>query len=164
MSSVECCGYNDGYLNQQTKLEVVPAERLESWKEIALYLNRSGRTVRRWEEKEGLPVHRLQHDKRGSAYAYRAELDAWRESRRQLMQVDSPQPPAESRRVSRVWWWTAAALLLAAGSAAAYRILRPTPRTPPGFTSNPEAYRAYQKAHFGANAGRTQVQTGIKYY
>src|SRR5437879_7621606 len=82
MSPVENYGYNDGHLNQRTKLEVVPAERLESWKEIAGYLNRSGRTVRRWEEKEGLPVHRLQHDKRGSVYAYRNEVDAGRESRR----------------------------------------------------------------------------------
>jgi len=43
---------------------VTPGDRLESWKEVAFYLNRSVRTVRRWEEKEGLPVHRLHHDKR----------------------------------------------------------------------------------------------------
>jgi len=33
--------------------------RLESWKEIALYLGRDVTTVRRWEKREGLPVHRL---------------------------------------------------------------------------------------------------------
>src|ERR1700758_5401179 len=56
--------------------------RLDSWKEIASYLNRSEKTVRRWEEREGLPVHRLLHNKRGSAYAYADELDAWWESRK----------------------------------------------------------------------------------
>ncbi len=55
--------------------------RLDSWKEIAAYLNRGTRTVQRWERDEGLPVHRLQHDKLGSVYAFRAELDAWWRSR-----------------------------------------------------------------------------------
>ena len=35
--------------------------RLESWKEIATYLGRDVTTVRRWERREGLPVHRLLH-------------------------------------------------------------------------------------------------------
>jgi adenylate cyclase len=56
--------------------------RLDSWKEIAAYLNRGARTVQRWEREEGLPVHRLQHDKLGSVYAYAAELDAWWAGRR----------------------------------------------------------------------------------
>jgi TolB-like protein/Tfp pilus assembly protein PilF len=56
--------------------------RLDSWKEIASWLNRSEKTVRRWEETEGLPVHRLLHDKRSSVYAYSGELQTWRESRR----------------------------------------------------------------------------------
>jgi TolB-like protein/Tfp pilus assembly protein PilF len=55
--------------------------RLDSWKEIASYFNRSEKTVRRWEENEGLPVHRLLHEKRGSVYAYSDELEAWWESR-----------------------------------------------------------------------------------
>ncbi len=58
-----------------------PADRLESWKEIAAYLNRGVRTVRRWETEEGLPVHRHVHRTLGSVYAYRSEIDAWRESR-----------------------------------------------------------------------------------
>jgi adenylate cyclase len=56
--------------------------RLDSWKEIAAYLNRGARTVQRWEVEEGLPVHRLVHEKLGSVYAYKAELDAWWASRR----------------------------------------------------------------------------------
>ena len=58
-------------------------QRLESWKEIAAYLKRGVRTVRRWEEEEGLPVHRQLHKKRGTVYAYGPELDAWREGRRE---------------------------------------------------------------------------------
>ena len=55
--------------------------RLESWKEIAAYLGRDVTTVRRWEKREALPVHRLHHSKLGSVYAYTAELDAWRNQR-----------------------------------------------------------------------------------
>lgn len=59
-----------------------PEGRLDSWKEIAAYLGRGIRTVQRWEREEGLPVHRLAHEKRGSIYARREELAAWWESRR----------------------------------------------------------------------------------
>jgi TolB-like protein/Tfp pilus assembly protein PilF len=52
-------------------------DRLESWKEIAGYLNRDVRTVQRWEKTEDLPVHRHLHDKLGSVYAYRSEIEAW---------------------------------------------------------------------------------------
>ena len=54
-----------------------PEGRLDSWKEIAAYLGRGIRTVQRWEREEGLPVHRLAHEKRGSIYARREELAAW---------------------------------------------------------------------------------------
>jgi len=56
--------------------------RLDSWKEIASYLGRGIRTVQRWEREEGLPVHRIDHAKRGTVYASRRELTAWWESRR----------------------------------------------------------------------------------
>lgn len=52
-------------------------ERLDSWKEIAAYLKRDVTTVQRWEKREGMPVHRHLHDKRGSVYALGTELDAW---------------------------------------------------------------------------------------
>jgi TolB-like protein/Tfp pilus assembly protein PilF len=55
--------------------------RLESWKEIAGYLGRDVTTVRRWEKREGLPVHRLHHSRLGSIYAYTKEIDAWRNER-----------------------------------------------------------------------------------
>ena len=51
-------------------------KRLESWKEIAAYLNREVRTARRWETERGLPVHRIP-GKRSGVYALPAEIDAW---------------------------------------------------------------------------------------
>ena len=56
-------------------------EILESWKEIAVYVGRSVRTVQLWEKEEAFPVHRHQHDKQGTVFAYRDEIDRWRESR-----------------------------------------------------------------------------------
>src|SRR5260370_11697193 len=58
-----------------------PEDRLDSWKEIAAYLNRDVTTVQRWEKREGMPVHRHLHDRMGSVYAYRPVLDAWASSR-----------------------------------------------------------------------------------
>jgi len=51
--------------------------RLDSWKEIAAYLCRGERTVKRWERERSLPVHRLPGGGRGSVYAFTAELDEW---------------------------------------------------------------------------------------
>lgn len=72
--------------------EFSAAERLDSWKEIASYLQRSVRTVQRWEQDEELPVRRLQHRKQGSVYAFRPELDAWMRAR----ESGSP-PPLDAR-------------------------------------------------------------------
>lgn len=57
------------------------AGRLDSWKAIAAYLGRDVTTVQRWEKREGLPVHRHQHEKLGSIFAYQVELDEWRHAR-----------------------------------------------------------------------------------
>jgi Tol biopolymer transport system component len=58
-----------------------PVDRLDSWKEIAAYLSRDVTTVQRWEKREGMPVHRHLHDKLGSVYALKPELDAWQRGR-----------------------------------------------------------------------------------
>ena len=50
---------------------------LNSWKEIASYFDRDIRTVQLWEKKEGLPVHRHEHDARSSVYALPSELETW---------------------------------------------------------------------------------------
>src|SRR5277367_5225111 len=80
-----------------------PEERLDSWKEIAAYLNRDVTTVQRWEKREGMPVHRHLHDRMGSVYASRAELDAWTRSRNLPAAQDNgndalPMPPAPPPR------------------------------------------------------------------
>ena len=85
--------------------------RLDSWKEIATYLKRDPRTVRRWEGQEGLPVHRHHHGQRASIYAFAPEIDAWLIARRvtegagQLSLDPAPQPstgpPAETAQKDR---------------------------------------------------------------
>jgi len=54
-----------------------PQKTLESWKQIAAYLDRSERTVRRWEANEGLPVHRREHEKQDTVFAFRHEIEVW---------------------------------------------------------------------------------------
>ncbi len=53
---------------------------LQSWKEIADYLERDIRTAQRWEESGGLPVRR-HGGSAGSVYAYPSEIQSWRASR-----------------------------------------------------------------------------------
>lgn len=58
-----------------------PGDRLDSWKEIAAYLNRDVTTAQRWEKREGMPVHRHLHARAGSVYAFREELAEWARTR-----------------------------------------------------------------------------------
>ena len=88
--------------------------RLESWKEIAGYLGRDVTTVRRWEKREGLPVHRLHHSKLGSIYAYTKELDTWRTERVGAAATDAP----EARYTGGVTPLAAPVLTLAAEAGA----------------------------------------------
>src|SRR6266446_4271315 len=55
----------------------LPDKKLDSWGEIASYLGREVRTVQRWERTEGLPVHRHEHKKKSTVYAFAGELDEW---------------------------------------------------------------------------------------
>jgi Tol biopolymer transport system component len=90
-----------------------PEDRLDSWKEIAAYLNRDVTTVQRWEKREGMPVHRHLHDRMGSVYASRAELDAWTLSRNLPSTQEngsdglstSPPPPLPSEISTSVTRW-----------------------------------------------------------
>ena len=54
--------------------------RLDCWKEIATYLGKVERTVKRWEADRGLPIHRVPGGGRASIYAYTHELDEWLKS------------------------------------------------------------------------------------
>src|SRR6476620_636300 len=71
-------------------------KRLDSWKEIAAYLNRDVTTVRRWEKRESLPVHRHQHAALGSVYAFTREIDAWQSGREHPPRGEEPVPPDDS--------------------------------------------------------------------
>ena len=53
------------------------SRRLNSWKEIADFLDRDVRSVQRWEHERGLPVHRIPGQKGGAVFAYEAELETW---------------------------------------------------------------------------------------
>src|ERR1700678_4518086 len=55
--------------------------RLNSWKEVARYLQRNVRTVQIWEDQEDLPIHRHFHKRQGSIFAFRCEIDAWHQRR-----------------------------------------------------------------------------------
>lgn len=87
-----------------------PDDRLDSWKEIAAYLNRDITTVQRWEKREAMPVHRHLHDRMGSVYAFRAELDEWARGRN-LRVAGQPAAPVTSEpfttRKSALGLWAA---------------------------------------------------------
>ncbi|MBV9507414.1 MAG: tetratricopeptide repeat protein [Acidobacteriia bacterium] len=91
-------------------------DRLESWKEIATYLGREVRTVQGWEKNEGLPIHRHQHARQGSVYAFKPELDAWKESRKVAPEEPVPAvvelPVNRSRRKPILIFGAVAALVI----------------------------------------------------
>ena len=81
---------NTAYRNAEAP-EDGKRDRLDSWKEIASYLGRQVRTVNLWEKAEKLPVHRHHHAKRGTVYAFRSELEAWKQ-RRSLLRTPKDKP------------------------------------------------------------------------
>jgi Tol biopolymer transport system component len=127
-------GTVDPRLPKVPKTGPFASDRLDSWKDIARYLNRDVRTVQRWEETGGLPVYRRTEGRvRGAVFAYKSELDEW------LRQ--SPPPPngkeeqpargATPRwRTWRVLWVAVPVLILAAGGLV-WRLARPKPAAPP---------------------------------
>ena len=141
-----------------TPLERSPEDRLESWKEIATYLRRDVTTVQRWERREGMPVHRHVHEKAGSVYAFRSELDAWIQWRKAGPQ-ELPGAPEEAdgagaavavttgapRRHLRIW--TAVAIGTVLAGAVVFWQFRRGDRS-----SNPLAgARFLQVTNFGGN-------------
>jgi len=125
--------------NREEPSGSLASDRLDSWKEIAAYLKRDERTVRRWEEREGLPIHRHQHKSRAAIFAYKSELDAWWNNGQNALETReqaqggseaSAKLPAESTPsvyhtlVARRWVALAAGLLLIA-PVIAYRIAMP---------------------------------------
>ena len=80
------------------------SDRLESWKEVARYLKRDVTTVQRWERQEALPVRRLMHSRSGSVYAFRAELDAWRDAHEGRPRLSAPPEPVAATGIQARGW------------------------------------------------------------
>jgi hypothetical protein len=58
-------------------MEPTLTDRLDSWKEIAAFLERDERTAMRWAKFLGMPVHHSPGGKHARVYAFRSELLAW---------------------------------------------------------------------------------------
>lgn len=94
--------------------------RLVGWKDIAAYLGKTDRTVKRWGRERGLPVHRVPGTAKTSVYAYANEVDRWLESahiaeakeknsKHPSQSLPFPDSSAQDRLPSRqpsnyVWW------------------------------------------------------------
>lgn len=110
---------------REVSSEAARSDRLESWKEIANYLKRGVRTVQRWEKLEDLPVHRHLHEKLGTVYAYKSELETWWNNRRPLLEHEEK----ERARWARLRWVAAAVVAFAVVAAlAAWRYWSSSPR------------------------------------
>jgi hypothetical protein len=104
--------------------EMADDDRLESWKDIAAYLRRDVRTVQRWEQTDGLPIHRHKRAHRPIPYAYKSEIDAWWTNRSDAAPPVRAEVPAADRDVppsaSRYAIAAAASLTAIAFVSAAY--------------------------------------------
>lgn len=68
-------------------MQVVPV--LQSWKQIAKYVGRTERTVQRWEQEFGFPVHPPSGKSRSSVMALVTEIEEWTRDRPSLVQIRS---------------------------------------------------------------------------
>jgi hypothetical protein len=58
------------------------SDRMDSWKEIARYVNRDVATCIKWAREYGLPVYHIDKDSpRSRVFAFRSEIDQWFKSR-----------------------------------------------------------------------------------
>jgi hypothetical protein len=76
---------------------------LNSWKEIAAYLNRGVRTVQRWENELGLPVRRPRNTHRSPVIAMRSEIDEWIKSGAQKEEEQKPRLAVSGPSDSSDW-------------------------------------------------------------
>ena len=109
--------------------------RLNSWKEIASHLQRDVRTVQRWHQRAGLPVHRHADPLQRGVFAFEEELSAWANQVRRDS-TGEPQPALSAvtsgaeerpRRFQRFLVVAACVLVLAGAFAVAALWMRGTP-------------------------------------
>jgi len=100
-------------------------------------------------------------------YAYAQEMNEWRDSRRQLVDAAGPEPlqpvAGAGGRRARLILAASVAVVAFAGAIGFWLTDRPAASASKS-SPNPEAVRAVQRAYFAANAGRAQIQSGIRYY
>jgi Tfp pilus assembly protein PilF len=120
-------------------------DRLDGWKAIAGFLGRETRTVQRWELSEHLPVHRLEHKQRATAYAFTAELEEWLAKR--APHDNDADTGATSRPATLGSRRTVAGAVALVGFVAvgilAIRALGSEPESRKGDTQDPQAYAAF---------------------
>jgi tetratricopeptide (TPR) repeat protein len=87
-------------------------ERLESWKEIAAYLNCGERTAKRWEKTRDLPVRRLPGGP-SRVFAFQRDVDLWR----QRVATEEIDAENEAREGLQGEGWTPALLAQPAATA-----------------------------------------------
>jgi Tol biopolymer transport system component len=148
-------------------------DRLSSWKKIASYLKRDVSTVQRWERREAMPVHRHLHDKRGSVFAFRSELDKWWESRRVRLASEeesgsespvSPEATVPSWQAKLRVAGLAAAAVAAILAAVAYLVLGPLRRAPGHLWLDPLAQaRILRLADFAGTEQAAAISRDGKY-
>jgi hypothetical protein len=74
---------------------------LNSWKEIAAYLDRGVRTVQRWHQDLQLPVHKVKNTRHASVFAYRVEIDRWLQACAKRSQGEGPDYSQREREATR---------------------------------------------------------------
>lgn len=113
-------------------------DRLDSWKAIAIFIDRNERTAKRWEEECGMPVHRVPGRTRGPVYAFRSEIEEWLQTQASS-EENVPVPPANDVikapvGQSRMRWRGAAIVVAVAVLAVGVALVVPRVIRP----SNPE--------------------------
>ena len=167
--------------------------RLVGWKDIAAYLGKSERTVKRWGSGRNLPVHRVPGGASASVYAYPAELDQWLEAgdssepeapdvarnpdssedgktgaSRSTGSADAtvPQLGAPSARFRIRWQWSVAALILLAIALAfsVARFSRPGESAASSPHSTPEKKEAQQDSSQAPEASAQEKDLARDFY
>jgi tetratricopeptide (TPR) repeat protein len=113
--------------------------RLKSWKEIAAYFGADERTVKRWEAKRGLPIHRPPGLTKATVYADVGELEGW------LNGKSVPAPAPHPRRLL-------AYAVIAAGALAlgAWGLSLRSPATPAAAATHHRPAQAVADLYFAA--------------
>jgi Tfp pilus assembly protein PilF len=129
------------------------ARRLTTWKEIATFLGRDERTVKRWEGARGLPVRRVPGRGRASVFAYAHELQAWLDG----AQLETAAVPVPAAKVKFSNAAMALATLIVVLGAAAWFLSRP-PRPAQEPVRDPAAVAFYRS---GLHEWQTRTPSGL---